>query len=245
VDMEITFTSGLTDVKDKDGEETTLEKYERKMKEKRKKRKDGLKEKVMEQEQSQNGPTDDDFFDVGNQGQNDTVTSSKRNKGKKNDRNRSPTLQAARRHESTVQELALIAASDNPNAEPKHFNLKSILKAEKKSKGKGKKKGEPNDNEIQEDFEIDVKDDRFKALHEDHAFAIDPSNPHFKKTKSMVALLEDRSKRQKSQLQDECGEDIMNMSINQGRSLASLVENVKRKTAAAEHQGRGKRRRVY
>ena len=43
VDMEITFTPGLAE--SKAGDETTLEKYQRKMKEKRKKRKEEVKEK--------------------------------------------------------------------------------------------------------------------------------------------------------------------------------------------------------
>ena len=61
--------------------------------------------------------------------------------------------------------------------------MKAALKAEKtkgkKRKGKKGKKGEDDDQELelQEDFSIDVKDERFKALHEDHTFAIDPSNP--------------------------------------------------------------------
>jgi hypothetical protein len=43
---------------------------------------------------------------------------------------------------------------------------------------KGKRKKESQEEEEEEDsFTIDVKDDRFKALHEEHRFAIDPSNP--------------------------------------------------------------------
>ena len=183
VDMEITFRPGLTEVQDRGEGETTLEKYERKMKEKRKKRKEELKEKIVEKEQSGNG-IDDDFFDAGSEQeeQSDTLEPSRREKGKRKptDQNRSPVPPSVTRHELTLEELALLAASDNPNAEPKHFNLKAVLKAENKSKRKGKKdrkKGELDDNEIQEDFKIDLKDDRFKALHEDHTFAIDPSNP--------------------------------------------------------------------
>ena len=47
-----------------------------------------------------------------------------------------------------------------------------------KKKGKKAKRGpDDGENELQEDFSIDVKDDRFKAVLEDHTFAIDPSNP--------------------------------------------------------------------
>ena len=187
VDMEITFMPALTEVNDK--EETTLEKYERKTKEKRKRRKDELKEKVVEKDQSRKGRIDDDFFDADSEEeQKDIVERANTDKGqkKRKDQRGSPILEVASCHESTVGELALLAVSDNPNEEPKHFNLKSVLKAERKSKDKrkrSKKKGEHDDNEIQGDFVIDVKDDRFKVLYEDHTFAIDPSNPQYVSSK--------------------------------------------------------------
>jgi hypothetical protein len=180
VDMEITFTPGLSQAKDHDKEETTLQKYERKMKEKRKKRKDELKEKVAEKDQGPKGGINDDFFDAGSQDEEGGVV--RPSKASKDRKVGKATSSAEPRHESTAGELALLAASDNPNAEPRHFDLKSVLKAEKKTKGKRKKskhEGEPEENETQEDFAIDVKDDRFKALHEDHTFAIDPSNPQY------------------------------------------------------------------
>lgn len=246
VDMEITFTPGLVEAKDK--EETTLQKYERKIKEKRKNRKVELKEKAAKKER---GEIDDDFFDAESEEEekDGTVERPKRDKGKKKQKylKRFPSPAVAPRHESTVEELGLLAASDNPNVEPKHFNLKSVLKAETKLNAKRKKsrnKGEPDD-EIQEDFAMDVKDDRFKALHEDHMFAIDPSNPHFKKTKSMAALLEERSKRRQSKLGDKVGDRTAKKTDEGGAgSLASLVESLKRKSAAAEQQGSGKRRRL-
>jgi len=84
---------------------------------------------------------------------------------------------------------------------------------------------------MQEDFAIDVADSRFQVLHEDPAFAIDPSNPHFKKTKGMNALLEERAKRQQHK-RPRVEDDVKQSS---DRSLQNLVESVKRN---------GKRRRV-
>jgi hypothetical protein len=61
----------------------------------------------------------------------------------------------------------------------------------------------------------------------------------------MTALLDERSKRQRSSRGDEGGERPAKKTDRGGeRSLTSLVESVKRKTAAAEQQGSGKRRRV-
>jgi hypothetical protein len=44
---------------------------------------------------------------------------------------------------------------------------------------RGKKKKKSREEEEEDNFMIDVKDDRFKALHEEHEFAIDPSNPRY------------------------------------------------------------------
>jgi len=230
--MEITFTPGLSESKGKEGkEETTLEKYQRKMKEKKKRRKEEGKEK----EKVQKG-IEDDFFAA------DESTDDEN--GGEDDNEGSPS----RETHSTAEELALLAASDNPSGEPKHFDMKAVLKAEK-SKGKRRnrvrvKKGEVQDFELQEDFSIDVKDERFKALHEDHTFAIDPSNPHFKKTKGMSALLEERAKRQREKRLDSgiTAPASESNSISQS-NLKNLVESVKRKSTAAEG-GFGKRRKL-
>jgi hypothetical protein len=61
--------------------------------------------------------------------------------------------------------------------------MQDIIKAEKdagKKKRKRNKKSKGVEREVElgdEGFDINVKDDRFKALHEEPAFAIDPSNP--------------------------------------------------------------------
>ncbi|KAL1709048.1 hypothetical protein EV121DRAFT_195711 [Schizophyllum commune] len=236
VDMEITFTPGLSEKKG-DGEETTLDKYQRKMREKRRKRKEEMKERHAEKEKEADG---DDFFEV------DEEETSNTKKGKKDKKSTKPnaTTTPTPRIESTAAELALVATSDNPSAEPAHFDMKAILKAEKKKgkKGKGKKRGQGGDEEkdLQEDFTLDVNDERFKVLHEDPSFAIDPTNPQFKKTKAMSALLEERIKRRKSAVGD--GEDARKSSHKRAtspsaddgaRSLQNLVESVKRKSASS------------
>ena len=177
VDMEITFTPGLSDKKDKE-DETTLERYQRKMKEKRKKK----KEEVMGNKRGGEGKLEDDFFEQASDEETidedcdgDRYSKSQPRKKEKSVDHKDSSL----RPEVTAEELALLVASDNPNAEPKHFNIKSVIKAEKQMRRKkGRKaKGDVELNETQEDFVLNVKDERFKALHEDHQFAIDPSNP--------------------------------------------------------------------
>lgn len=169
VDMEITFTPGLGGKKDEE-HETTLEKYQKKMREKKKKRK--------EERNSKADLEGDDFFaaDSGDE----TETETREQKAGK----QTTIVEAAASNTAvSAEELTLLVASDNPNSEPKHFNLKSVIKAEKRAKlkgKKGKKKSKQDDeNELQEDFVINVHDDRFKALHDNPQFAIDPSNPRY------------------------------------------------------------------
>ncbi|KAI0068254.1 hypothetical protein BV25DRAFT_1987063 [Artomyces pyxidatus] len=244
VDMEVTFMPALSS--SKAGETTTLETYQQKMKEKRKKRKEEWKAKAnAEQPETSDKLEGDDFFgESGSDGDGDEIIGGKKGKGKKGKGDRA----AQPRKQSTAEELALLVAADKVGSEPKHFDMNAVIKAEKRKGKKSKKtrKVQQQENEIQEDFDIDVKDERFEAVHEDHAFAIDPSNPHFKKTKSMSALLEERSKRRKSKGNDTPGDasgDLAAMEKGNGHSLKSLVESVKRKSATADG-GVGKRRKL-
>ena len=173
VDMEITFTPGLMEKKGED--ETTLEKYQRKLKEKRKKRKEEVKETAKGNEvqgKKKSKQPLDDFFDADSESEEDVKKGKKGKKVKVADEPRTA---------ATAEELALLVESDNLNGVAKHFDMSAVLKAEKKTGKKGKRgrkeKHRQNDQDTQGDFRIDVADDRFKALHEDHAFAIDPSNP--------------------------------------------------------------------
>ena len=70
----------------------------------------------------------------------------------------------------------------------RHFDMQAILRAEKISskpkkilkKGKDRRKHTEAKELLEREkdkFEVDTKDDRFKRLHEDHEFALDPSNP--------------------------------------------------------------------
>ncbi|KAJ3479605.1 hypothetical protein NLI96_g8934 [Meripilus lineatus] len=256
VDMEVTFTPGLSTSKE-DKDETTLEKYQRKAREKKKQRKEERKGRVADSHQgAKDEQPHDDFFGVDSEGEgseDETVKSS--SKGKKSSGRKSkgsiPASDPEPRHVSTAEELALVASSDNPAEEPKHFDLKAVLKAEKsktkKRKDKKKRKTTGGDDEIQEDFAINVRDDRFKAVHEDSTFAIDPSNPHFKKTKSMSALLEEGSKRRRERFEGPTENDSLKTHTQKGSSrdqLHKLVESVKRKSSSTEKPSIGKRRKI-
>ncbi|KAJ2920232.1 hypothetical protein MD484_g144, partial [Candolleomyces efflorescens] len=248
VDMEITFTPGLLG-KLNDEDETTLEKYQRKMREKRKKRKEEVKDKSTGKGKERE--VEDDFFEGESEEEGDASDSGRHHtasKGKKKKGGEKQTAEVnGRGQEATTEELALLVSSNNPDADPKHFDFKAVLKAEKggkrKKRGKKEKHGE---DETQQDFVLDVQDERFQVLHEDHQFAIDPSNPHFKKTKGMSALLDERRKRNQNRNTEQDSSKLAH-SITSGPSnpsLQKLVESVKRKSAEAQTQGQGKRRKL-
>ena len=166
VDMEVAFRPALSGGMDED--ETTIGRYQRKMREKRKKRKQEFKDK------SRGNPPADDFF-AQSEDEEDSDESPRAGKGAtggQQNRTNKP---------STKEELSLLVAPDEPDSGPKHFDMAAIIKAEKdvgkKRKGRRKKTRGDNEDELQDDFTIDVKDERFRALNEDHVFAIDPSNP--------------------------------------------------------------------
>jgi hypothetical protein len=172
-DMEITFKPALSGEKVAADEEnlTTLEKYQLRMKEKKSRKKEKMELKKASKANDEDDakvektkPAEDDFF--GDSESDDELAK--------------PTKNTA---------LVVETANDSDDAPAlntvEHFSMKDILKAEKgssKKKRKRTKKGKMADEEREvelgpSDWKINVKDDRFKALHEEPEFAIDPSNP--------------------------------------------------------------------
>lgn len=68
----------------------------------------------------------------------------------------------------------------------------------------------------------------------------------FKKTKSMSALLDERSKRQKKShgKKQDGATSAKTVETDSSTSLKNLVESVKRKSIAADGKGVGKRRKL-
>ncbi|KAI0004151.1 hypothetical protein BJV74DRAFT_875884 [Russula compacta] len=228
VDMEVTFRPALSVGKDED--ETTIGRYQHKMRERRKKRKQELKDK------DRGKPPADDFFARG-EGEEDSDESPDAGRRAIGGEQKRMTWKP-----STKEELSLLVAPDQPDFEPKHFDMAAIIKAEK-SKGKHTRRKQKasgdGENELQDNFAINLKDERFRALHEDHAFAIDPSNPHFKKTKSMSALLEERSKRKNVR-----GEAHTTVRSSRSETTQSLIERVKRRNVVTSVDRDAKRQKL-
>lgn len=176
-EMEITFRPGLSvSAQGKDEENlTTLEKYQLRMKEKkaRKKEKVELKRAAKEEDAPVASAAKDDFFG-------DSDSESEREITTK------PTTQA-QVDDNDEEELAkVLGGGGGGGGGVEHFSMKDILKAEKeggkkkRKRNKKKKTDGSDEREVElgkEGWKIDTKDPRFKALHEEPEFAIDPSNP--------------------------------------------------------------------
>lgn len=213
-DMEITFTSGLAGeppresiFENESGEETTMEKYLRKQREKRARKKD----RIRAAKSDENGPVagegaaksastvqevdlgfDDPFFDEA-PGRNTAGIS--RKEERRNRREKQEAEEAATATQRAELELLMV---DDEIRSIKHFDMNEIEKAEKTAKKKGKKSKVRTDPSISvDDFQMDVNDPRFVRLYDNHEFAIDPTNSKFKGTSGMQALLEESRKRRR------------------------------------------------
>jgi hypothetical protein len=254
-DMQITFTSGLSGKEGKSifenepqDEESTRDRYIRKEKERNKKRKENMKaartgEKASEDQQSQDNHEgeegradlgfDDPFFT------DPAIGAAAEKKAKKAEKQKKRNQQAAQEEETASRraELELLMAEDKAD-NVRHFDMREIEKAEKEARRKGKskkpKKKTGEGDAVQDGFQIDSQDPRFKALFDSHEYAIDPTNPRFKGTKGMKSLLEEgRKKRKVDDLDEDEGGGHRKERSNKVKSadgeLDGLVKRLKGK----------------
>ncbi|OTB06522.1 hypothetical protein M426DRAFT_318925 [Hypoxylon sp. CI-4A] len=214
-DMQVTFSAALMDGKDTkkkepEAEETTLEKYKRKERERKAKKKEAV---LAKRNGAPDEAEDDDEIaeDQDDLGFNDpfftTEEPVKKSKHaeKKEERRKKREAKDAEAAENAAQKAQLekLMADDSNEAVEHldHFDMNEITRIEKLKSKKYEKKGKKEVEDhggLQEGFEMDVKDDRFKAVFDSHEFAIDPSNPKYKATPGMKQLLEERRKKRKN-----------------------------------------------
>jgi NUC153 domain len=261
-DLQVTFSSGLSGGAENKAsvfenepeiEETTVEKYVRKERERKQKRKERLKHTTEmatvaddtenlgvvvkdASEEAQDLGFDDPFFAAP---ENDKASASKiRKEERLKKRAEREAEEAANAINRAELELLMV---DDKDTEVKHFDMNEIEKAEKRAKKKGKHRKKDKSSMVGElvtdDFKLDTQDPRFAPrLFGNHEFAIDPTNPKFKGTAGMKALLDEgRKRRAKKDLDPE--EKLR--SKHQQPKLAArsvdeddvrkLVEKVKRK----------------
>ena len=167
--------------------ETVFEKYQREKKNKRKERQ-RLKKRGRDGDSSSTNAS----AHHGNTG------------GLSRDKHSKDNASSLRREVASKEELELLMKSDSlekgsnsglKSQQLEDYDFNQIVKAEKrrKKRRKGKKgKAEP---EIVDTFEVNTTDPRFSAMYDDSSFAIDPTHPKFRDTRSMKKILAEKDKK--------------------------------------------------
>ena len=217
-DMQITFSSGLSATdkgsvieNEPERDETTVEKYVRKEKERKNRRKEKMKlsrdasvgKAVVDEEVDEIGSPEPGRTDLGFSDPFFTTpsTNAASLKAQKRAKHRSDLASSGAGVTSQREELELLikekSAADGK--EVQHFDANLLAKAEKLAFKKGitKKKHKLSERQMEalaakakDDFQINTQDPRFSAVFESSEFAIDPSHKGFKGTKGMKILLE-------------------------------------------------------
>ncbi|CDS11419.1 hypothetical protein LRAMOSA03682 [Lichtheimia ramosa] len=269
-DMEVTFAPGLTEAAEEavnkrlhgdeeNKDETTLEKYMRKQREKRK----AKKERRQQQQNAEESGSEEDeelqndaYFKEAMEEIDEEMGEEEPKKKEKSKKKNKKSKEERQEQQRERAELELLMGDKKGEG----FDMRDVMKREKAEKKKNKKlkKKAAELEGAQEDFEINVNDPRFAALHESHHFAIDPNNPQFKKTKSMQKLMSSRQEKIKGDNLDaewkkstpatektKSEQENDNESPKKKKkdsSLSQLVASVKRKGANAS-SNTGKRQK--
>ncbi|KAF1993313.1 hypothetical protein P154DRAFT_527856 [Amniculicola lignicola CBS 123094] len=250
-EMEVTFSAGLS-ANAPSGSvflnepESTLEAYVRKQKERKAKRKERAKaikegrdpdtidnadEAPLAEDGEEEDPFNDPFFDLGSEAAKKAEISQRKAERakKREEREKAEKEDAAKR-----AELELLMVDDKDTL-LRHFDMNDIIKSEKAAKkSKKKKKNTKMDGGVaatEDTFALNVEDPRFAKLYDSHEFAIDPTNPRFKETKGMKALLEEgRKKRKRDKREDDAGEEAVEKK-SKGKETGMEVDDLKKLAA--------------
>ncbi|XP_065158130.1 ESF1 homolog [Atheta coriaria] len=222
------------------------------------KRKEKRKEKREARKNAQSGDKDDDESDVPSDiDMNDPYFAEEFNtpefqQKKKKTKSKTKEIDSDYDSESeseTAERKAQLELLLNDEDEgKKHFSLKKIQDNENESKSKKKRKNKKpttDVNETKDDFQVNTNDERFSALFTSHHYNIDPTDPHYKKTKNMDILISEKIKRRaeiedgdstitknpkKKKLNDDSKAKKGNAELN------VLVKSVKRKAEAFKNK---------
>lgn len=310
--VEITFSAGLTSNNNKntddpsknrsvfenspEPEETTIEKYVRKEKERKARRREKARAtregRTLPDDASDDAASNDDENDDGGPrvvtagdgeadaddddlGFNDPfftdpsdpatakAAASEKKKIRKEERLQKRREREAEEAASAKQrrELELLMADDaagegdgDKKGPVRHFDMREVEKAEKRARKEAKRNGKKKDGNGQaqglgqdDAFKMDTEDPRFAGrLFGNHEFAIDPSNPRFKGTNGMQALLEEGRRKRKggkdgpAAVSEKAGRKgkgkersgaTLGEAGGKGDDVSSLLEKIKRRKA--------------
>ncbi len=169
VHMEATFNPSSDDDNSHAKDETVFEARLRRMREKKTAKKEARLAKIAEAKAAEKARIE-----------------AERKASKKNKK------RPASSDDKQAAELDLLMLDDRPDTlAGRHFDMTEIVKQQKKKSKKSKQTKETSEDS----FQLDVNDDRFKAIFEEPAYSIDPSNPAYKPTEAMRSLIHERQRR--------------------------------------------------
>ena len=126
-------------------------------------------------------------------------------------------------NEETNEFSLLVMDSDD---DKEHFDYKEIVKNETKQSKKRRKKEEKLKKTQEENFKLDLGDERFSAVFEKPDYNIDPSHPNFKKTQSMLDMVEEKQRRIKKHGKNK-KETPPNQKVNKEIQVTNYLNLVK------------------
>jgi hypothetical protein len=101
------------------------------------------------------------------------------------------------RHEEVksdqTNDLSLLVMDSDDDKQ--HFDYKEIVKKESKKSKKLKRRLEKAKSEMEENFKVDLDDERFSAVFQSADYNVDPSHPNFKTTQSMLDIVAEKQRR--------------------------------------------------
>lgn len=129
--------------------------------------------------------------------------------------------------------LELLLDDDDHKA---HFSLRKIQERENESKTSKKRRKNLKPNKDLEnkktdddDFQLNVADSRFSAIYSSHLFNIDPTDSHYRKTKAMETLIQEKFKRKSSTNKDDSEHREPSEKRRKDVANSILVKSIKRK----------------
>eukprot|EP01135_Chromosphaera_perkinsii_P002935 Nk52_evm46s230 gene=Nk52_evmTU46s230 len=247
-EMEITFESGLSNVgknllkqkknRDEEADMSVWDKYLHKKKELKKEKK---RNKLQEQKSKNDGLYDEDSsrVDMNDPFFRDAFGDDFKKPEKSNSKKAVSNEEDLEHEKKRKAELELLMLDEAESKKVDHFNFKEVVEKQTNKKGKKGKKGKTED--AKDDFTVDVKDSRFSALYKSHHYAIDPTNPKFKKTEGMKSILKERqsqmyNKKYENPAEEPIASTTARVPSKRKNDFSSMVNAIKRNATNAKKQ---------
>ncbi|XP_064478666.1 ESF1 homolog [Ornithodoros turicata] len=208
MDMEVTWNPDLNktvqemvDRKQQQQPVTVFEQYLQKRKDKKKQKAAAQKEEqaaFSDDSVPSDVDLDDDFFRDEDENEDGDVAPKRKDeqKKKKKEKGKKKVAKEEPIDDKAKAELELLLMDEDDGRQ--HFNMKKIIKEKQRSK-KTKKSDLKEKASTGPEFQVELADPRFAAVYNSHHFSIDPTDPHFKETDGMKAILKEKEKRRLQQ----------------------------------------------